>query len=189
MLETSDGAPTAARLHVNNANMYTPPDGTSPMMQMYLWRRPSCRTINGGDDASILYHEYTHGLSNRLIRDAGGAGALNSPQAGAMGEGWSDWYAKDFLVPSPGSTPRASGEVHMGDYTDARRASATQALDCPVGASAGCPGGQCAGRRLHLRRLRQDRRRAGGPRRRRDLGADAVGPAARAIGSATARQR
>ena len=34
-------ARTHARLrHINNANMYTPPDGTSPVMQMYLWRRP-----------------------------------------------------------------------------------------------------------------------------------------------------
>ena len=77
--------------------------------------------MNGGDDASILYHEYTHGLSNRLIRDAGGAGALNSAQAGAMGEGWSDWYAKDFLVDEfPAlDDPAVSGDVHMGVYTDA----------------------------------------------------------------------
>ena len=54
--------------------------------------------MNGGDDASILYHEYTHGLSSRLIHDAAGAGALNPRRPGAMGEGWSDWYAKDFLV-------------------------------------------------------------------------------------------
>ena len=26
----------------------------------------STPTSNGGDDASIVYHEYTHGLSNRL---------------------------------------------------------------------------------------------------------------------------
>ena len=78
--------------------MTTLPDGAPPVMQMYLWRPPGHRTVNGGDDAAIVYHEYTHGLSNRLVTDAGGRGALNSPQAGAMGEGWSDWYAKDFLV-------------------------------------------------------------------------------------------
>ena len=77
--------------------MYTPPDGQSPIMQMYLWTNPY-RAMNGGDDASIVYHEYTHGLTNRLVTDADGAGALNSAQAGAMGEGWSDFYAKDFLV-------------------------------------------------------------------------------------------
>ncbi len=64
---------------------------------MYLWRSPF-RNISSGSDAAILYHEYTHGLSNRLVTDADGAGALNSAEAGAMGEAWSDWYAQDFIV-------------------------------------------------------------------------------------------
>ena len=66
-------------------------------MQMYLWRSPF-RNVSSGSDAAVLYHEYTHGLSNRLVIDADGIGALNTAQAGAMGEGWSDWYAQDFLV-------------------------------------------------------------------------------------------
>ena len=99
LLQTDDGAASGPDSgHVNNANMFTPPDGSSPVMQMYLWRPSKFRTMNGGDDASIVYHEYTHGLSSRLVTDASGRGALNSPEAGAMGEGWSDWYAKDFLV-------------------------------------------------------------------------------------------
>ena len=43
-------------------------------MQMYLFEPPGVggyrATVNGGDDASIVYHEYTHGLSNRLVTDA-----------------------------------------------------------------------------------------------------------------------
>jgi extracellular elastinolytic metalloproteinase len=139
-LETDDGANTTLP-PANNANMYTPPDGTSPQMQMYLWKGPSYRAMNGGDDASILYHEYAHGLSNRLVTDAAGAGALNSAQAGAMGEAWSDWYAKDFLVSEfPGLDSAADGDVHMGVYTDYRANSIRrQGLDCPV------VGGSCAG--------------------------------------------
>ena len=53
--------------------------------------------MNGGDDAAVVYHEYAHGLSNRLITYADGWG-LDAFQSGAMGEGWSDWYAMDFLV-------------------------------------------------------------------------------------------
>ncbi len=144
LLHTDDGANTGPdNNHINNANMYTPPDGSSPVMQMYLWRGSSFRAMNGGDDASILYHEYTHGLSNRLVRDAGGAGALNTAQAGAMGEGWSDWYAKDYLVSEfPALDSVSAGDVHMGVYTDvATNAIRSQALDCPVGASAAaCPG-------------------------------------------------
>jgi hypothetical protein len=140
LLQTDDGAATGPDSdHLDNANMYTPPDGTSPVMQMYLWGSARFRAVNGGDDASILYHEYTHGLSNRLIHDAGGAGALNLPQAGAMGEGWSDWYAKDFLVSQfPGLDGPGNGDVHMGVYTDAVANSIRkQGLDCPV---VGCSG-------------------------------------------------
>ncbi len=125
--------------------MLTLPDGRSPIMQMYLWRPSDYRTVNGGDDAAIVYHEYTHGLSNRLVTDAGGAGALNSPQAGAMGEGWSDWYAQDFIVARP--TPATAGEVDMGAYVDAEPHTLRhQPLDCPVGASpVACPAPGSAG--------------------------------------------
>ena len=38
----------------------------APQMQMYLFGGPR-HDVNGGDDAEIVYHEYTHGLSNRLV--------------------------------------------------------------------------------------------------------------------------
>ncbi len=53
---------------------------------------------NCGDEADVVYHEYTHGLSNRLVVDANGNSTLGNIQAGSMGEAWSDWYAMDFLV-------------------------------------------------------------------------------------------
>jgi len=90
--------------HVDNANMATPPDGTPPTMQMYL--QPAANTpvaddpyvpSDVGNEASSVYHEYTHGLSNRLVVDAAGVSTLNGPQSGAMGEAWSDWYAYDYL--------------------------------------------------------------------------------------------
>ena len=160
-LETFDGANQNLASHVNNANMYTPPDGTSPVMQMYLWRGPNYREMNGGDDASILYHEYTHGLSNRLIRDAGGAGALNSIQAGAMGEGWSDWYAKDFLV-SEGYEARRPGDgrpdPHGRLHGRARQPDPLPGARLPGRRDQRLPGQGHGGRgRLHLRRLREHR--------------------------------
>jgi extracellular elastinolytic metalloproteinase len=111
--------------HVNNANMSTPPDGQSPTMQMYLFRfDPTAfftfRNIDGDDDAGTVWHEYTHGLSNRLVTHEDGSGALSSPHSGAMGEAWSDWYALDFLhrlgleIDSP-----AVRDVDIGIYTDA----------------------------------------------------------------------
>jgi len=129
----------------NNANMATFPDGTSPRMQMYLFGG-SFPDVNGGDDASVVYHEYTHGLSNRLIDNANG---LNENQGRAMGEGWSDWYAMDYLVANGlvADTP-ADGEVVVGQYVtgDAAHGIRNQPLDCSVGSSApNCGGSVTAG--------------------------------------------
>ena len=108
--QTDDGANTANGLpdgnHIDNANMSTPPDGHAPRMQMYLQHSPGTRYPGGdpfsptnvGDEADTVYHEYTHGLSNRLVVDADGNSTLGGVQAGAMGEAWSDWYAMDYLV-------------------------------------------------------------------------------------------
>ena len=132
------GLPNAA--HRNNANMYTPPDGQSPVMQMYLF---TTRDVHGGDDAAIVYHEYTHGLTNRLVTDAGGRGALTSPQSGAMGEGWSDYFAMDFLVEHGYQPDAPDPDLTLGAYTDGEGTpQREQAIDCPVGSTAPrCPGG------------------------------------------------
>ena len=132
----------------NNANMSTPPDGSSPRMQMYFWEPPAARaSLNSGDVAAVLFHEYTHGLVTRTVGSGGGFGAN---QSRAMGEGWSDWYAQDFLVGAGHVTDTsADGELKMADYLanlhgpgGIRR----QPLDCTVGASSAvCPGTAGAG--------------------------------------------
>ena len=128
--------------------MFTPPDGSSPRMQMYLFSPPSFPAVSGSDDASVVYHEYTHGLSSRLVTDANGFQALNSAQAGAMGEGWSDWYAMDYLVGAL-LAPNAAvdGDVTLDRYVGRNlQLLRSEGLDCPVGsASASCPGKVLAG--------------------------------------------
>ena len=103
-------------------------------------------------------------------------------QAGAMGEAWSDWYADGL--------PRQHGlfepTARRGRRAARRRVRRRGQRPDPHPA-ARLPGRRPLGqvpwpagrrpRRLHLRRLRPDRRRARGARRRRDLGRDAVGPA------------
>ncbi|MGW6280994.1 M36 family metallopeptidase [Kribbella sp. NPDC055071] len=144
-LNALDGAATGANggpdaNHDDNANMGTPPDGTSPTMQMYLWHSPGKSDAqepwvpaSGANDASILYHEYTHGLSSRLVIDATGNNTLNSIQAGSMGEAWSDFYAMDYLV-SHGleKDTTAPGEVLEGKYVSHGDLFRTQAIDCRV---------------------------------------------------------
>jgi uncharacterized repeat protein (TIGR01451 family) len=77
----------------NNANMSTPPDGSAPRMQMYIFTGPSPRR-DGDLDAEVVLHEYTHGLSWRTV--AGGQ-ALGDTQSDGMGEGWSDFYGLTLL--------------------------------------------------------------------------------------------
>lgn len=78
----------------NNANFATPPDGSKPRMQMYIWTSPS-PARDGSLDADVFLHELTHGLSGRLHADASG---LGTTQSGGLGEGWSDFYARCLLA-------------------------------------------------------------------------------------------
>src|SRR5262245_24624716 len=141
-------------LHTDNANFNTPPDGIPPRMQMFLWHDTTTDAIegptadpflpaDGANEADIVYHEYTHGLSNRLVVDALGFSTLGNIQAGAMGEAWSDWYAFDFLVRDGlvTDTP-ADGELRVGTYVGRNQdLIRTQPIDCPVGsASPSCHG-------------------------------------------------
>jgi extracellular elastinolytic metalloproteinase len=138
-------------LHTNNANMLPLPDDYSPRMQMYLFtgfgsaEEPGVNTavndVNGGDDAAIVYHEYAHGMNNRLLCcDADGWSLIGGPQSGAMDEAWADWYTMDFLeagglIADSG----AAGEVRFGDYESFPVR--FQPVDCPAGlGGAACPG-------------------------------------------------
>ena len=78
---------------------------------------------NGGDDAAIVYHEYTHGLSNRLVVDATGLRRARqhrrpAPWArpGATGTRWTSWSQQGFERDTP-----APGEVAVGQYVDGGR--------------------------------------------------------------------
>jgi extracellular elastinolytic metalloproteinase len=79
----------------NNANFATPADGSSGRMQMYVWTSTS-PSRDGDIDNGVIFHEYGHGVSNRLTGGPANANALNAQQSGGMGEGWSDFYALMF---------------------------------------------------------------------------------------------
>ena len=101
--EAQDGGGT------NNANFSTPPDGSAPRMQMYIFDGPN-PDRDGAFDASIVIHEYVHGLSNRLV---GGGALISSAATQAMGEGWSDFYGLALLA-KPGDD--VHGNYVMGGY-------------------------------------------------------------------------
>ncbi|HEY0548713.1 MAG TPA: M36 family metallopeptidase, partial [Verrucomicrobiae bacterium] len=93
----------------NNANMSTFGDGVTPRMQMYLFNGPS-PDLDGSFDAEIVLHEYTHGLSTRLV---GGGIGISALQTGGMGEGWSDFYALALLSEA---NDDVNGVYAMGGY-------------------------------------------------------------------------
>jgi hypothetical protein len=135
----------------DNANMLTRPDGIPSRMQMYLFEPiPGGAAgldypfsdVSGGGDGTVVYHEFTHGLSNRLVIDAEGEGALGAIQSGAMGEAWSDFYAMDFLIGQgfERDTP-APGEIKVGIFVDGGQSLVrTEPIDCRPGDPAeACP--------------------------------------------------
>ena len=66
--------------HVNNASFLTLPGRRAGTLQVHLFSHASSPygDYDGANDASLVFHEYTHGLSNRLVTDAQGFGALNT---------------------------------------------------------------------------------------------------------------
>ena len=88
---------------VDNANFSTPADGEPGRMQMYVFIDPE-PDRDGDLDATVILHEHTHGLSNRLV--GGGVGIFELQPAG-MGEGWSDFYGMSLVAPA-GADPHAN---------------------------------------------------------------------------------
>ena len=104
LVDVQDAAST------NNANFSTPPDGTSGRSQMFRFTGPTIDR-DGGLDNEILFHELTHGTSNRIVGNAAG---LNWDPAVGMGEGWSDFYALSLLNNTVGDT--VTGRFASGGY-------------------------------------------------------------------------
>ena len=93
----------------NNANFSTPADGGRGRMQMYIFTGPE-PDRDGTTDVDIIYHEATHGTSNRLHGNGSG---LSLNMSRGMGEGWSDFYA--HAMTSQESDPLA-GVYTTGGY-------------------------------------------------------------------------
>ncbi len=87
----------------DNANFSVPSDGSPGRMQMYVFSGPTPNR-DGDFDATVILHEYTHGLSNRLV---GGGGGISALATSGMGEGWSDFYALSLLSKA-GDDPNAN---------------------------------------------------------------------------------
>lgn len=122
------GDPVLARVFGNSfsgvASMATPPDGQSPIMKMGLF---SGTGNHSALDSDVVFHEYVHGVSNRLVGGRLNHLALQDPQSRGMGEGWSDYFAITFQNAVRGVDRAVSGNWLTGrpngirgfPYTDA----------------------------------------------------------------------
>ena len=99
----------------DNANQITPPDGHRPITNMYLWQSIAgsfyAPCVDGDYDASVIAHEYTHAITNRMV--AGPKMGLSSPQG--MSESWSDLLAVEYLI-EQGYAPAGARAFTVGQY-------------------------------------------------------------------------
>ncbi len=75
--------------------------GVGPLGDLYT---------DGSYDSLVMIHEYTHGVSFRLARQA-----YTTFQGAAMGEAWSDFYGMEYTTPD-GAPP--NGVFPSGQYFD-----------------------------------------------------------------------
>jgi extracellular elastinolytic metalloproteinase len=118
---SQSGARVTTSLIRDNANQSTGPDGTPPTTNMYLWQSIAgsfySPCVDGDYDMSVIGHEYTHAISNRMV--AGPDRGLSGFQAGSMGESWSDLDAMEYLAANDlvphGQSPFVTGQYVTGN--------------------------------------------------------------------------
>src|SRR5699024_10742847 len=112
--EAQDGADVGKK---NNANFMTPPDGTAPRMQMFVWDVTS-PWRDGDLDAGIVLHEYGHGISLRLTGGPSTTWCLGGDEQ--AGEGWSDWQSLVYTAKASHTrtTNRGVGTYVFGQPLD-----------------------------------------------------------------------
>jgi extracellular elastinolytic metalloproteinase len=116
-------AQAGARVGVrDNANQITPPDGQAPITNMYVWQAIAgafyAPCVDGDFDMTVIGHEYTHMISNRMV--AGPDTGLQGLHGRAMGESWSDLVAMEILneygwVPVADESPYTIGAYVTSD--------------------------------------------------------------------------
>ncbi|MGZ4456805.1 MAG: M36 family metallopeptidase, partial [Nocardioides sp.] len=104
----------------DNANQIALQDGLPGITNQYLFQPIAgafySPCADGSFDMSIVGHEYTHAISNRMI--GGPDEGITSEQGGAMGESWGDLTAGEYLFEhgySTGANPWAVGPYATGN--------------------------------------------------------------------------
>jgi len=143
-VDVQDGATTA--FNRNNANWSPTNDGARPRTNYYLWDAPYPKR-DGAFDGTVLWHEFGHGVSTRLIGGPS-VSCLSGAQGGGMGEGWSDWFAINYYNAPPESS---AGPEVVGAYVTGNAALGIRRYPYHVDLAINpltyadlCDGGSCA---------------------------------------------
>ncbi|RKP04781.1 peptidase M36 [Thamnocephalis sphaerospora] len=105
---------------IDNASMVAPPDGISPSLQMGLYANGN-QIRDSSLDNEVVVHEFSHGITERLTGPTHRADCLQTPEARALAEGWSDFIALYMSASGTDTrdTPRTFGEyVNFGNQRD-----------------------------------------------------------------------
>ena len=106
----------------DNANQITLQDGTPGVTNQYLWHPLQgafySPCVDGAFDMTVVGHEYTHAISNRMI--GGPNNGISGDEGGSMGEGWSDLAAMEYVngygfAPVGNENPFAVGPYATGN--------------------------------------------------------------------------
>jgi len=81
---TDDGAPAEVSMYASFSGINVFTGSLAPSF-----------FTDGALDGEIIVHEYTHGVSNRLVRQG-----YTTFQGRSMGEAWSDFYALEYTLPN-----------------------------------------------------------------------------------------
>ncbi len=84
----------------NDAAFASTPDGIPPRMRLGIYTRGTPSKTDDTDfdyDGQTVIHEYGHGVSNRLVGGGTDTSCLSHIQSGALGEGWSDYFAISYF--------------------------------------------------------------------------------------------
>jgi extracellular elastinolytic metalloproteinase len=93
-----------------NANMVAQNDGETAELSLGVWKnfldKPPTLGNHTAFDSEVIMHEYSHGVSQRLVGGPLKKSALVEPQSLALGEAWSDYFAITIQNYYRGNTPR-----------------------------------------------------------------------------------
>jgi extracellular elastinolytic metalloproteinase len=105
----------------DNANQRTMQDGVAGVTNQYLWHPLQAGfyspCVDGAFDMTVVGHEYTHAISNRMI--GGPDASIGGTEGPKMGESWSDLAAMEYIngygfAPVANENPYAVGAYATG---------------------------------------------------------------------------